>query len=82
MTLAELFKALGGHRAVAEALGATPKAVGMWVVRDDVPGEHHLALWAKALDAGLAWEPPGADALRPFLARPATAGGAAAPEAA
>ncbi|MFN6998892.1 MAG: carph-isopro domain-containing protein [Elioraea tepidiphila] len=77
MTLRELVAALGGQRIVAERLGVGVTAISNWVVRDRVPAQHRLALWQLALDAGLDWTPPGAEALRDRLRAAAGAMGAA-----
>ncbi|MBR0678099.1 helix-turn-helix domain-containing protein [Roseomonas alkaliterrae] len=77
MVLRELVSALGGQRVVAERLGVGVTAVSNWVVRDRVPAQHRLTLWQMALDAGLDWTPPGAEALRDKLR-----GASEAPEAA
>lgn len=80
MTVSEMIAALGGATRLAERLGLKRSAVAMWVVRGAVPGERELAVWRLCLEAGIAWEPPGADAIRAQLgAAPAPA---AAPEAA
>lgn len=73
MTVAELIRALGGQQAVANVFGLGKSAVGMWVTRDAVPREYHLMLWRMALEAGLAWEPPGAEAIRARLGATAPA---------
>lgn len=67
MDVAHLIQGLGGQKVLAEALGLGKSAVGMWVTRGAVPREYHLTLWRMALDAGIAWEPPGADAIRAQL---------------
>lgn len=67
MSLTELLRALGGHAAVAERLGLRRTAVTMWVQRGEIAAEHRNAVWQMALDAGLDWTPPGAEALRDKL---------------
>lgn len=67
MTLTELLRALGGHAEVAQRLGLRRAAVSMWVRRGEIAAEHRLAVWQMALDAGLDWTPPGAEALRDKL---------------
>ena len=67
MTASELIRALGGAASMAEKLGLKRTAVAMWGSRGEVPGEHHLAVWQMALDAGVGWEPPGADEIRARL---------------
>ena len=67
MTLGECISSLGGQTEVARRLGLGKSAVGMWMHRGAVPREHHLELWRMALEAGLAWEPPGAEAIRAQL---------------
>ena len=70
MTVPELILALGGAAKLAEALGLKRTAVANWATRGAVPREHHLVVWQMALEAGLPWEPPGADAIRAQLATP------------
>lgn len=48
---------------MADGLGLKPSAPSMWVQRGCIPAEHHVAVWAMAIKAGLDWQPPGADAL-------------------
>jgi hypothetical protein len=67
MKVRDLIRALGGGAVVARARGVSPAAVSHWVVADDVPVAHHLALWEMALAAKLPWAPPGADAIRAQL---------------
>ena len=67
MSLTELLRALGGHAEVARRLGLRRTAVSMWVRRGEIAAEHRLAIWQMALDAGLDWAPPGAEALRDKL---------------
>lgn len=71
MTTTDLLSALGGAAQVAARLGLKRTAVANWATRDAVPAEHRLAMWRLALEAGLAWEPPGADAIRAKLAEAA-----------
>lgn len=77
MTLADLFRQLGGHAAVAERLGLRRTAVTMWVRRGEIAAEHRNAVWQMALDAGLDWTPPGAEGLRDKLRRAPSSGKAA-----
>lgn len=63
ISLAELIDGLGGPSAVAARCGITPPAVTNWVMRNQVAAEHRIAIWAMAVDAGLAWKPAGADGL-------------------
>jgi hypothetical protein len=67
MRLRDLFTALGGQRTVADRLGVGVTAVSNWSVKDRLPAEHRLTVWQMALDAGLDWTPPGAEALRDKL---------------
>lgn len=67
MDLRDLFAGLGGQRAVATRLGVGVTAVSNWAVRGRLPAEHRLTVWQMALDAGLDWTPPGAEALREKL---------------
>lgn len=67
MTIREILHGLGGHQEVARKLGLKRSAPSMWVSRNAIPAEHHLAVWRLALAAGLAWEPPGAAELRGLL---------------
>lgn len=66
---AELIRALGGPSRIAGRFGVTTSAVSQWSQRG-IPREHHLGMWRLALEAGLLWEPPGADAIRAQLAAP------------
>jgi hypothetical protein len=66
MKFSELIKALG-RRAVAARCGVGENAVSNWVARGEVPAEHRISLWHLALEAGLDWTPPGAEALRDKL---------------
>jgi hypothetical protein len=65
--LRDLFSALGGQRVIADRLGVGVTAVSNWAVRDRLPAQHRLTVWQMALDAGLDWTPPGAEALRDKL---------------
>jgi hypothetical protein len=67
MHVAELISRLGAQR-VAERLGLRKSAVPMWVARGAIPREHHLAIWTMAIEAGVDWTPPGAEAIRARLA--------------
>lgn len=67
VTVREAISAAGGIPAVARALGAKPSRVSMWAVRDSVPADYLLPLWKLCLQQGVAWEPPGADAIRHLL---------------
>jgi transcriptional regulator with XRE-family HTH domain len=72
MRIKDLMGGLGGQAAVARRLGVTRAAVSQWVAADDVPEARRIDLWGLALDAGLDWTPPGAEALRDKLrAQPA-----------
>jgi hypothetical protein len=66
MDLSSLLAKLG-RRAVAAACQVKPNAVTNWIARGDVPAEHRMTVWQLALDAGLDWTPPGAEALREKL---------------
>jgi hypothetical protein len=66
MQVGDLIRAVGGTGRVAERIGCTASAVSQWR-RAGIPREHHLAVWRMALEAGLPWEPPGADAIRHLL---------------
>jgi hypothetical protein len=79
MDVKEAIAALGGGVDVAKALGAKRSTVQMWSVRNSVPADRVVAFWDLCLARGVAWEPPGADAIR---ARLAPAGPAAKAEAA
>jgi hypothetical protein len=68
----EFIEGLGGTTAVARRLGVEPNRVNNWK-RRGIPAEHHLALWRMAIEADLAWEPPGADGLREVLCPPTDA---------
>jgi hypothetical protein len=68
MTIRDLVRGLGGGAAVARARGVSRAAVSHWVVANEAPEQHHLALWQMALAAGLPWQPPGAEAIRAQLA--------------
>lgn len=63
MTDTEFLRSLGSAAAVAELLGAKRSAVSMWIVRDSIPTDYHIALWRLAQDRGLSWRPPGADSV-------------------
>jgi len=65
MTAADLLDRLG-RKAVATACGVGMTAVSNWASRG-IPSEHYVAVWQMALDAGLDWTPPGAEALRDRL---------------
>lgn len=67
MNDAELIAALGGPTKLSRSLGVVRGRVAMWASRGVIPAEHYMALWSMALEAGIAWEPPGADALREKL---------------
>lgn len=66
MELSSLLSTLG-RKAVATACDVKPNAVTNWIARGEVPAEHRLTMWQMALDAGLDWTPPGAEALREKL---------------
>lgn len=68
-TIPVLLRRLGGQRVVAERLGLARSAVGNWAMRGSIPGEHVLTIWQWALEAGIDWEPPGAEGLRAALAK-------------
>lgn len=55
-----VIKALGGPTAIAKMLGLSVPAVGNWTMRDEIPREHHLALWRLAMAKNVAWTPPDA----------------------
>mgnify|MGYP007100166736 FL=1 len=55
---------------MARVIGCTTSAVSIWGKANAVPREHHMTIWRLALEAGLSWEPPGADAIRAQLAAP------------
>jgi hypothetical protein len=67
MDVGDAIAALGGPSAVGAAVGEKPKTVGMWGARNRVPGDRLLAFWQLCLRSGVAWEPPGADAIRAQL---------------
>ena len=73
MDVSSLITALGGAKAVAARVRVGRAAVGMWVVRDEVPAAHRLEVWQMALEAGVAWEPQGASELRGLLSQPTVA---------
>jgi hypothetical protein len=56
-----------GRKTVAAACGVRQNAVSNWLARGELPAEHRLTVWQMALDAGLDWTPPGAEALRDKL---------------
>lgn len=58
---------LGGQANVARHLGVTRAAVSHWVAANALPAERREVVWQMALDAGLDWTPPGAEALRDKL---------------
>jgi hypothetical protein len=66
MDLSSLLSKLG-RRVVAAACQVRPNAVTNWIARGEVPAEHRLTVWQLALDAGIDWTPPGAEALRDKL---------------
>jgi hypothetical protein len=66
MSAAELIRALGGPRRVGERVGCSTSAVSQWR-NAGIPREHYVVMWTMALEAGVAWEPPGADAIRAQL---------------
>lgn len=67
MMVRDLMARLGGQASVARRLGVTRAAVSQWVAADDVPEARRLDVWGMAVDAGLEWTPPGAEALREKL---------------
>jgi hypothetical protein len=69
MQVRDLIRALGGPVAVGARLGVSSQAVSNAVRRQRLPSDWHLPLWQMALDAGLAWTPPGAEGLRDRLSR-------------
>lgn len=56
-----------GRKAVADRCCVRQNAVSNWLARGELPAEHRLTIWQMALDAGLDWTPPGAEALRDKL---------------
>jgi transcriptional regulator with XRE-family HTH domain len=78
MMIRDLMRGLGGQAEVARRLGVTRAAVSHWVAADALPRDRHVQVWQMALDAGLDWTPPGAEALRDKL----RAAGPGAPRAA
>lgn len=66
MNTADLIRALGGPTAIARRIGCTTSAVAQWG-RAGIPRDRHLAVWQMALEAGVDWEPPGADEIRARL---------------
>ena len=66
MLVRELVHALGGATVVGRALGVSSVAVCNWYTKG-IPRGRHLALWTLCRARGIAWQPPGADAL---LAQP------------
>lgn len=64
MTDAEVIDALGGATAVAQKLGVKRSRVTMWRTRGVISSAFHLVVWRAASEAGLGWQPPGADGLR------------------
>lgn len=68
MELGTLFTKLG-RKAIAAACNVRQNAVSNWLARGEIPAEHRLTVWQMALDAGLDWTPPGAEALRDSLRR-------------
>lgn len=65
-----LIKALGGTKAVSQRTGQAMQTVYMWGRRGNIPAEHHISLWQMAVEAGVDWQPEGADELRQLLANP------------
>lgn len=63
ITVKEFIRLLGGPTVVATRRNVTASAVTNWVARDDIPGEHRVAMWRMAFENGLDWQPPGADGL-------------------
>lgn len=70
MELKVAISALGGIPKVAEEIGAKRSTVSMWGVRNSLPADKVLPFWRLCLAAGVAWEPPGAEAIRAQLATP------------
>lgn len=60
MTPSDLIDALGGPKAVADALGMKPNAVAMMKLRAAIPPRHYMAFWMLAKGKGVDWAPPGA----------------------
>jgi hypothetical protein len=73
LSVKDLVVGLGGNRVVAGRIGVRSQAVSNWIAANVVPAEHHVTVWRMALEAGLAWEPPGADSIRHLLGAPAPA---------
>lgn len=67
MQIKLLIVSLGGNGSVARRCGVTSAAVSNWIGQNAIPREHHLAIWQMALDAGLDWTPPEAEAIRARL---------------
>jgi transcriptional regulator with XRE-family HTH domain len=67
MEIKDLMAGLGGQAAVARRLGVTRAAVSQWVAANSVPEARRVDVWTLAVDAGLDWTPPGAEALREKL---------------
>jgi len=70
MVTTELVQRLGGVTRLAEQLAVKRSRVNMWVVRDAVPPDHWLPLWALALERGVPWTPPGAERVVALLRAP------------
>jgi hypothetical protein len=64
MRIRALIKALGGPTVVAEALRLKIARVGNWCLRNELPPEHHIAIWRLAIAKGVRWVPPGAEGLQ------------------
>ena len=65
-----LIRHLGGPTRVSHRLGKTPQTIHNWGVRGRIPGEFLLPLWEMAIEAGVDWQPDGADKLRQMLTNP------------
>lgn len=63
MRIRALIKALGGPTVVADELRLKVARVGNWCLRNELPPEHHIAIWRLAIAKGVRWVPPGAEGL-------------------
>ena len=66
LTVRELVRRLGGATQVGKAIGVSSEAVCNWYTAG-IPRSRHVQLWTLCRARGIAWQPPGADAL---LAQP------------
>lgn len=67
MDASDLIRAMGGPAKLAAALGVPANTVAYWSHRNKIPADRWLEVWRMAIDAGLDWQPPGADGLREAL---------------